>query len=289
MQHGSSADSVYILVCRTRVSRSAPADGRSPRHATVEEVRPHAPTAPLARRAAVGAAAHARRVVRARFRAGCARAVPDRGRHARRSCRRRWPGDGGRRGGRHRGVVRRGVHRRRDRARWREGRRVDLVRAERGLAPRSVPGAPAAMPLGRRPARSADRILPTGAAPGGAGVHRWAPYRRRGLRPHRDRRSVRRGARRAPRPHGGSRSGLPRRLSSVGADPDRGCSGGGDARSRAAHPDATPPFERPGAPRCESWSVGFAELAREHMLPPVARIGAIAWFARVALREERAA
>jgi len=39
----------------------------------------------------------------------------------------------------------------------------------------------------------------------------------------------------------------------------------------------------------ESWSVGFAELAREHMLPPVARIGAIAWFARVALREERAA
>jgi len=38
------------------------------------------------------------------------------------------------------------------------------------------------------------------------------------------------------------------------------------------------------------WAQGFAQVAIEHALPPVDRIGAIAWLARVALRdEERAA
>jgi len=40
----------------------------------------------------------------------------------------------------------------------------------------------------------------------------------------------------------------------------------------------------------EDWAHGFAKTVVEHTIPPVARIGAIAWFARVALRdEERAA
>jgi hypothetical protein len=38
------------------------------------------------------------------------------------------------------------------------------------------------------------------------------------------------------------------------------------------------------------WAHGFAGAVIEHALPPVFRVGAIAWFARVALRdEERAA
>ncbi len=38
------------------------------------------------------------------------------------------------------------------------------------------------------------------------------------------------------------------------------------------------------------WAQGFAQVALEHALPPVDRIGAIAWLARCALRgEERAA
>jgi hypothetical protein len=36
------------------------------------------------------------------------------------------------------------------------------------------------------------------------------------------------------------------------------------------------------------WAQGFAQLAIEHTIPPVDRIGAIAWLARVALRDEGA-
>jgi hypothetical protein len=38
-----------------------------------------------------------------------------------------------------------------------------------------------------------------------------------------------------------------------------------------------------------NWAYGFAGMVSEHAIPPVFRIGAIAWLARVALRpDERA-
>lgn len=57
---------------------------------------------------------------------------------------------------------------------------------------------------------------------------------------------------------------------------------------RAGADDDSNPAAAEASNGFEAWAHGFSSVVAKHAIPPVARIGAVAWLARVALHEERA-